>query len=61
VQHRCVVVLGISSFLNASPVSMPSQVMEVAKKAFALACVEQLVPTLSEKAIEQAVFPLCLP
>jgi len=40
---------------------MPSQAMQVAKKAFALACVEQLVPTLGESVIEQAVFPLCLP
>lgn len=49
------------SVLIVFPVSMPSQVMETAKKAFALACVEQLVPTLREHVIEHLVFPLCVP
>jgi len=41
--------------------SVKSRAMENAKKAFALACIEQLIPTLSEKIIEQTVFPFCLP
>ncbi|KAI0684715.1 hypothetical protein C8T65DRAFT_593381 [Cerioporus squamosus] len=32
-----------------------------AKKAFALACVEQLVPVLSEAVIQSQVYPLCYP
>ncbi|RPD77986.1 hypothetical protein L226DRAFT_544371 [Lentinus tigrinus ALCF2SS1-7] len=32
-----------------------------AKKAFALACVEQLVPVLSEAVIQSQVYPLCHP
>ncbi|KAI0373867.1 hypothetical protein BV20DRAFT_988973 [Pilatotrama ljubarskyi] len=32
-----------------------------ARKAFALACVEQLAPILSEETIETRVYPLCLP
>ena len=32
-----------------------------AKKAFALACVEQLVPVLSESVIQSQVYPLCHP
>ena len=32
-----------------------------AKKAFVLACVEQLVPVLSESVIQSQVYPLCHP
>jgi hypothetical protein len=38
-----------------------SRVMENAKKAFALACIEQLVPILDDTVIEQTVFPFCIP
>ncbi len=40
--------------------SLPREYLD-AKKAFALACVEQLVPVLSEPIIQSQVYPLCHP
>ncbi|KAL6301960.1 hypothetical protein BKA93DRAFT_827783 [Sparassis latifolia] len=59
--------------LSASPVESEHFVLDLsdtfkgaeavppAKKAYALACIEQLVPVLSDERIKADVFPLCLP
>lgn len=38
--------------------TLPRSLLD-ARKAFALACVEQLVPKLSEETIQTRVYPLC--
>lgn len=40
--------------------SAPATFMH-AKKAYGLACVEQLVPVLSEDRLREDVLPLCMP
>lgn len=42
---------------NAASLSLP----EMAKKSFALVCIEQLVPSVADHTLEHAIFPLCLP
>ena len=39
----------------------PSQVMESAKMAFALACIEQLVPNVGEERIQSQIIDMCIP
>lgn len=41
--------------------SKSSKVMESAKMAFSLACIEQLVPIISEEGIQNQIFNMCLP
>ncbi|KDQ62276.1 hypothetical protein JAAARDRAFT_189618 [Jaapia argillacea MUCL 33604] len=43
--------------VNAAGFERPYQ----AKKSFALACIEQLIPVISEDCMENQVLPLCLP
>ncbi|KAI0670930.1 hypothetical protein C8Q78DRAFT_974125 [Trametes maxima] len=40
--------------------TLPRSLLD-AKKAFALACIEQLIPVLSEETIRTQVYPLCVP
>ncbi len=47
-------------FWTAAVETLPRVLLD-AKKAFALACVEQLVPVLSEAVIQSQVYPLCYP
>ncbi|TFK52398.1 hypothetical protein OE88DRAFT_1657649 [Heliocybe sulcata] len=42
---------------DAATLSAP----DLAKKSFALVCIEQLVPAVDDDSLEHAIFPLCLP
>ena len=46
---------------NSSTGERPADPLTLARQAFNLACVEQLVPLLSLDTIEYCVFPMCLP
>lgn len=39
----------------------PSKVMESARMAFSLACIEQLVPNVDEERIQSQIFDICIP
>lgn len=45
---------------NVTP-SRSSKVMESARMAFSLACIEQLVPNISEEKIQNQIFDICVP
>lgn len=41
--------------------SRPSKMMESAKMAFSLACIEQLVPNVDEEWVQSQIFDICIP